>query len=115
MFNLFERPQFHYGIKVIESSECMQAWQLDDWTKELMGYEWVEKFNKWAEVNLPKQPACYVINNDTLVTHPSIAEELRDYTIKQHEERQARMSMMVFNFPVLVNDHRGIIATNYFA
>lgn len=72
-------PMFEYGgIEVIESETCMQTWQLNDFTKELMGAEWVQQFNAWAEHALPKQPACYMVGRDKMIVHPSIAQALRD-------------------------------------
>jgi hypothetical protein len=72
-------PMFEYGgVEVIESETCMQTWQLNDFTKELMGAEWVKQFNAWAEHALPKQPACYMVGKDKMIVHPSVAQALRD-------------------------------------
>lgn len=72
-------PMFEYpSIQVIESETCMQTWQLNDFTKELMGHEWVQQFNAWAEHALPKQPACYMVGKDKMIVHPSVAQAIRD-------------------------------------
>jgi len=72
-------PMFEYGgIEVVESETCMQTWQLNDFTKELMGHEWVQQFNAWAEHALPKQPACYMVGKDKMIVHPSVAKAIRD-------------------------------------
>lgn len=65
-----------YGMKVVESEHCMQNYQLTDLTKEMMGEQWVQQFDRWAEYSLPKKPACYRIG-DTLVMHPTIAGLIR--------------------------------------
>ena len=63
------------GMNVYSNANCLQTWQLNDFTKELMGAEWVKKFNAWAEYVLPKQPACYIMEN-RIIAHPSIVDEL---------------------------------------
>ena len=63
------------GIPVISNDLCVQTWRLNDWTKELMGKEWIDDFNKWAEYNLPEQPTCYMIQGN-LVAHPSIIQDM---------------------------------------
>lgn len=74
----FNRPNFNFGIQIIESEHCMQTWQLNDFTKELMGNEWVKKFDAWAEYALPKQPACYMMGDDKMIVHPSMSQAIRD-------------------------------------
>jgi hypothetical protein len=71
------------GMKVIENPLCLQSWQLEEWTKELMGEKWVAEFDEWAKVNLPKQPACYfmnvgIIGEKILVAHPEIIRQLKN-------------------------------------
>ena len=68
---------YSLGIKLIESPSCVQTWQLKDFTKDLMGDEWVKKFEAWAEYSLPKIPACYMIGNDKMVAHPSVIQAIR--------------------------------------
>ena len=72
------RPDFSYGIQVTESETCMQNWQLTDFTKELMGREWVKKFDATTGAWLPKQPACYMVGDDKMIVHPSISKAIRD-------------------------------------
>lgn len=73
------KPVFDFhAIEIIESANCVTAWELNDFTKELMGVEWVSKFSRWAEYNLPKQPACYMLGKHKMFVHPSIAQAIRD-------------------------------------
>lgn len=82
-----DNPLFAYtGIEVTESDQCLQTWQLNDFTKELMGREWVKQFNQWAEHALPKQPACYMVG-DKMIVHPSIAQALRDKVVTDSKMR----------------------------
>lgn len=80
-------PKFDYysGLQVIVDDKCLQSWQLNDFTKELMGPEWVKKFNAWAEHSLPKQPACYMLGKDKMIVHPSIAQAIRDKVYEQSQ------------------------------
>lgn len=75
------------SIQVIESATCLQTWQLTDFTKELMGAEWASKFNEWAEIKLPKQPACYMLGKQKMIVHPSIAQAIRDEVKKQAQSQ----------------------------
>ena len=78
MLNFIE-PDFNFaGIQIIESDNCIQSWQLTDFTKELMGSEWVSKFNATTGTWLPKQPACYMVGDDKMIVHPSISQAIRD-------------------------------------
>ena len=82
----YNQPMFDYcGIEVIESEQCMQAYKLTDFTKELMGHEWVEKFNATTGAWLPKQPACYMIGRDKMIVHPSVSQAIRNKFKKQNE------------------------------
>lgn len=101
MFNIFDRPKLEYNyFDVIESDLCLQSWQLDNWTKELMGSEWVNEFDKWAEHNLPKQPTCYVMGNK-LITHPSVAKEIRDKVAQESKFRYRAH----FDMPTIRSNH----------
>lgn len=75
----FIKPSFSFNsMQVIESEDCMQPYQLTDFTKELMGREWVDKFNATTGAWLPKQPACYMVGDDKMIVHPSISKAIRD-------------------------------------
>lgn len=106
---LFKAPKLDttfFGIQVIEDLNCLQTWQLDKWTKELMGYEWVQEFNNWAEDNLPKQPTCYMIGNSTLITHPSIIKEIRKQCVDS-----SKFKYRAFYDVQVKNNPMGVIST----
>jgi len=99
------KPVFDYNsIKIIEDANCMQTWQLSDFTKELMGREWVKQFDAWAEHALPKQPACYMIGDRTMVTHPSVAKAIRDKV-----EADSKVRWYSFSGYGVVNKQKSIL------
>lgn len=74
----FMQPDFSLAsVHVIEDNNCIQNWQLNDFTKELMGSEWVKQFDSWAAHALPKQPACYMLGEYKMIVHPSISQAIR--------------------------------------
>ena len=105
--NMFEplRPDFTFsGIQVIESERCIQNYQLTDFTKELMGREWVEQFDSWAAHSLPKQPACYMVGRDKMVVHPSVSRAIRE-----NVKNKARW-FSSYNLGAIRSSNSGIIA-----
>ena len=79
-------PVFEYpSVQIIESEQCLQTWQLNGFTKDLMGAEWVKKFDAWAEHALPKQPACYMVGQGKMIVHPLVAQAIRDKVKAQNK------------------------------
>jgi len=70
------------AIDVIESAQCLGPYELTEFTKELMGDEWVEKFDSWAVHALPKQPTCYKLAGNKFIAHPIIVDQLRKQVIE---------------------------------
>lgn len=105
MVNGYESFFKYPSVQVFESDQCLQTWQLNDFTKELMGREWVKKFNAWAEYALPKQPACYMLGQEKMIVHPSIAQALRDKVKVDSKMRfQTNYGMDVFaRRPSIIN------------
>jgi hypothetical protein len=103
----FIRPEFNFGgIQVIESENCLQPYQLTDFTKELMGYKWVEKFNATTGAWLPKQPACYMVGDDKMIVHPSVSKAIRDAVEARNKCRfrtQYGLNMMNSHNAVMIN------------
>ena len=101
---MFDFCNYYDNIIVIEDANCLRNYQLTPFIKDLMGEEWCNEFNIWADHSLPKEPTCYMIGKNKLITHPSISREMRQIT---KEMSQVSFSI-IYDIP-LVKD-RFVIA-----
>lgn len=65
------------SVSILSNSSAIVGYQLQPLTKELMGIEWVMKFNEWAFNNLPRSPGCYWISSNVMVCHPDAIDAMR--------------------------------------